>query len=176
MTIHGGPRLSRCPGPHGFAHHTRADPPQRSPVAAAVGVTGELLLTAGILVLLYAAYVLWGTGIQTARAQDEIALGDAYAILRVPRLGDDWEKIVVQGVELSDLARGPGHYPDTAAASELGNFSIAAHRSGHGAPSGHGPTPSTRRPGSSSRATAGSSSRRPARALTPNPPNAGEEI
>jgi sortase (surface protein transpeptidase) len=44
--------------------------------------------------------------------QDEIALGDAYAILRVPRLGDDWEKIVVQGVELSDLARGPGHYPD----------------------------------------------------------------
>lgn len=131
----------------------------------AVGVTGELLLTAGILVLLYVAYVLWGTGIQTARAQDElreeiesqwagpqpdgsaddlpsvdpdqIELGDGYAILRIPRLGEDWEKIVVQGVQLPDLARGPGHYEDTANPGELGNVAIAGHRAGHGAPFAH---------------------------------------
>jgi LPXTG-site transpeptidase (sortase) family protein len=120
----------------------------------------------GILVLLYVVYVLWGTGIQTDRAQDELReqmvdrwsdpvateaapgaaageapvdpaeteIGDGYAVLRVPALGDDWEWVVVQGVELSDLARGPGHYEDTADPGELGNVSIAAHRAGHGAP------------------------------------------
>jgi LPXTG-site transpeptidase (sortase) family protein len=139
--------------------HASVDPPRRGPVATTVAVVGELLLTAGILTLLYVAYILWGTGIQTARAQDdlreqietewtqpgsggaplavepeEITLGDAYAILRIPGLGDDWEKIVVQGVKLSDLSRGPGHYEETADPGELGNFSIAAHRAGHGAP------------------------------------------
>lgn len=139
----------------------------RGRLATVVGVTGELLLTAGILVLLYVAYVLWGTGIQTDLAQDdlreeaselwsdpspsddpppgdeppiavgdpdEIEIGDAYAIMRAPRLGADWEWYVVQGVQLPDLARGPGHYEDTANPGELGNFSVAGHRSGNGAP------------------------------------------
>ncbi|HJU97824.1 MAG TPA: class E sortase [Jiangellaceae bacterium] len=137
-------------------------------MATTVGVAGELLLTMGILVLLYVVYVLWGTGIQTERAQDELHeqmvdgwndpaaaegaeppvaaaaetpldpaeadIGEGYALLRIPALGEDWEWVVVQGVELSDLARGPGHYEDTADPGELGNVAIAAHRSGHGAP------------------------------------------
>jgi LPXTG-site transpeptidase (sortase) family protein len=137
--------------------------PRRSP-AAIIGVIGELLLTAGLLVLLWVGYVLWGTGIQTDQAQDElraqisaewpdpthvgtaatapppeeppdeVELGDGYAILRIPRLGADWAWVVVQGVQLSDLTRGPGHYEDTANPGELGNVAIAGHRAGHGAP------------------------------------------
>ena len=121
------------------------------------GFVGELLLTAGVLVLLFVVYLLWGTGIQAAQAQDdldaqlherwgqleegeqtpeldELDLGDAYGILRIPRFGDDWEKFVVQGVEDEDLKNGPGHYPKSADPGELGNFAIAAHRSGHGEP------------------------------------------
>lgn len=128
--------------------------PRRSAAAVAVGALGELLLTAGALVLLFVVYILWGTGLQTAQAQDdleseleqqwsqlapeepapdpsELADGDAYGILRIPRFGDDWQFTVVQGVQADDLKRGPGHYPNTANPGELGNVGIAAHRSGH---------------------------------------------
>lgn len=131
--------------------------PQRSFVAAIAGGFGELMLTGGVVVLLFVVYTLWGTGIQTASAQDELRneltfdvgqiekeqqpaalddldLGDAYGILRIPRFGDDWEWVVVQGTEPDDLKNGPGHYVDSADPGELGNFSIAAHRSGHGQP------------------------------------------
>jgi len=137
-------------------------------------VAGELVLTAGVLILLYVAYVLWGTGIHADIAQDDlreqtleawsnppvggdddgipveqaspggetptaagaIDIGDGYAFLRIPRFGENWEWVVVQGTNLSDLARGPGHYSDTADPGELGNLSIAGHRSGYGAPFG----------------------------------------
>ncbi|SED81908.1 class E sortase [Jiangella alba] len=141
-------------------HRTSA---RRSPVAAAVGVAGELLLTGGALVLLFAVYTLWGTGIQTAAAQDdlrdqlgfdargggspavgapaeqpadvaELDLGDAYGIMRIPRFGAGWEWVMVEGVEDPDLKNGPGHYPGSADAGQLGNFSVAGHRSGHGEP------------------------------------------
>ncbi len=138
--------------------------PSRSTAQVVIGVLGELLLTSGALVLLFVVYTLFGTGLQTAAAQDdlreqtiswgqppaepdaadpgagavvppeEIPLGDAYAILSIPRFGDDWEKVVVQGVEEEDLKNGPGHYLDSADPGELGNFAIAAHRSGHGEP------------------------------------------
>lgn len=157
---------------HVFRHHERRikvvsmprdgvrasrQPPRRSAWAVAVGVVGELLLTAGAVVLLFVVYMLWGTGLQTAQAQDdlgreleqrwaglddpsdpsgpdEIAEGEAYGILRIPRFGDDYEKIIVQGVEPEHLADGPGHYPDTADPGELGNVGLAAHRAGHGEP------------------------------------------
>jgi len=141
--------------------HAKAPARPSRRVAAVVRVVGEVMLTVGILVLLYVVYVLWGTGIQTEQAQDqlraeisvewrdpvrpestapaeevpeEIELGDGYAILRIPRFGDDWAWVVVQGVQMSDLARGPGHYEDTADPGELGNLAIAGHRAGHGAP------------------------------------------
>ena len=138
-------------------------PRGRGPVSRAVGILGELLLTAGFLILLYVAYVLWGTGIQTERAQDELRerietvwerpaqesteatpdevtaetdarLDEVFGIIRIPRLGSDWEWIVVDDVDLESLSRGPGHYPHSARPGELGNVAIAAHRSGHGAP------------------------------------------
>ena len=37
-----------------------------------LGVAGELLVTAGVVVLLFVAYLLWWTGVETARAQDRL--------------------------------------------------------------------------------------------------------
>ncbi|WP_298328912.1 class E sortase [Haloactinopolyspora sp.] len=134
----------------------RRSAPKSSPLAMIAGGFGELLLTAGALVLLFVVYTLWGTGIQTASAQDdlrqqldfsggqiekqdpgaldELELGDAYGIMRIPRFGEDWEWIIVQGTEDADLKSGPGHYLDSADPGEVGNFAIAGHRSGHGEP------------------------------------------
>lgn len=118
--------------------------------------------------LLYVAYVLWGTGIQTGIAQsdlreqtvgtwaepraaqevttadadepdvhqalEDLQPGDGYALLRIPRLGADWEWVVLEGTDLTHLADGPGHYEGSAHPGELGNLAIAGHRSGHGAP------------------------------------------
>lgn len=41
---------------------------------------------------------------------------------------------VVDGVELSTLRRGPGHYPSSAQPGEEGNFAVAGHRTTYGAP------------------------------------------
>lgn len=150
----------------------RAPRHRRSPVVSAIGVVGELVLTAGVLVLLYVAYVLWGTGIHADMAQDDLReqtldawsgqsesdgsapddgipvesggeessatgqvdIGDGYAFLRIPRFGENWEWVVVEGTDLADLARGPGHYSDSANPGHLGNLAIAGHRSGYGAP------------------------------------------
>jgi sortase A len=60
------------------------------------------------------------------------AEGDAMAQIRIPRIGVD--KIVVEGVTLDDLKRGPGHYPDTPMPGQPGNAAIAGHRTTYGAP------------------------------------------
>jgi sortase A len=58
--------------------------------------------------------------------------GDALANLRIPAIG--LEKIVVEGVSLENLKRGPGHYPDTPMPGQAGNVAIAGHRTTYGAP------------------------------------------
>ena len=60
--------------------------------------------------------------------------GDAFAILRIPRLGTPWAKPVYQGVGLDVLAKGIGHYPDTQLPGQVGNAAFAGHRAGHGNP------------------------------------------
>ena len=60
--------------------------------------------------------------------------GDAFAILRIPRLGAGWAKPVYQGVAASVLVEGIGHYPDTQPPGEVGNVGLAGHRAGHGNP------------------------------------------
>ncbi|CAA9225266.1 MAG: sortase family protein [uncultured Acidimicrobiales bacterium] len=59
-------------------------------------------------------------------------LGSAVAQIRIPRIGLD--KAVVEGVDLSDLRRGPGHYSGTPLPGQPGNSSIAGHRTTYGAP------------------------------------------
>lgn len=123
-------------------------------------IIGELLITAGVLV---GGFVVWQ---QVSEAQlsanqeqhaDELLsfwqsnpslsiedvakefpdLGKGFAILEIPRLGDDWRRIVAEGVGfdvLNDRATGVGHYPGTGMPGEEGNFGISAHRLGNGGP------------------------------------------
>jgi sortase A len=124
-------------------------------------VVGELLLTAGVVLCLFVVYALFGTGVATSQAQDaldrelealdrlevggdttaegaaEAQAGAAYARMRIPRLGEGWEWVVVQGVEVADLQRGPGHYLASADPGEIGNFAVAGHRATYGEPFAH---------------------------------------
>lgn len=124
-----------------------------------LGGVGRAFVTVGILILLFVAYQLWGTGLYTDREQsrlrssfetelkqegstatpDEPApppppTGDAVAILRIPRIGVD--TIVVQGTTREDLRKGPGHYALTPMPGQEGNSAIAGHRTTYGAPFG----------------------------------------
>lgn len=127
--------------------------------AVARGV-GELLITAGLVLLLFVAYQLVWTNFVARQAQGEVAdqirdewqrppgrttaavgtdlrdvdFGEGFAFLRIPRLGRNWSVPVVQGVGLDDLARGVGHYPGSAGPGEVGNFAVAGHRATNGEP------------------------------------------
>ena len=56
------------------------------------------------------------------------------AQIRIPAIGVD--KTVVEGVALSDLKKGPGHFPETPLPGQEGNAAIAGHRTTYGAPFG----------------------------------------
>jgi sortase A len=103
------------------------------------------------VVAAYIAWVLWGTGLYTARQQDAlrgelqeriadprarpgtVLPGDAYAILRIPSI--DLNEIVVQGTGTDALKKGPGHYERTADPwDDSGRVGIAGHRTTYGAP------------------------------------------
>jgi sortase A len=142
-------------------------------LAKVLGAVGRICITAGVLILLFVVYQLWGTGIRTAQAQNrleddfEAALeeaatptpsantttttapteptvpstvppippvpeGEATARIEIPAIGVD--KIVVEGVSLSALKKGPGHYPETPLPGQEGNAAIAGHRTTYGAP------------------------------------------
>ena len=58
--------------------------------------------------------------------------GDAVARIRMPKIGLD--KIVVEGVDVDDLRKGPGHYRSTPMPGQRGNAAIAGHRTTYGAP------------------------------------------
>jgi len=123
----------------------------------AVGSIGRVLITVGILILLFVGYQLWGTGLYTARAQDDLKKdfdkqlaqveedplpadelppappdGEAIARIRIAKIGVDWA--VVEGTETADLRKGPGHYKGTPMPGEIGNSAIAGHRTTYGAP------------------------------------------
>ena len=108
--------------------------------------------------LLFGVYELWGTGLSTHREQDRLgdqlqrtwaavpadragprpqapALpGEAFARLHVPSLPDVEPWVVVEGVGVQDLKKGPGHMPGTAGPGELGNVVLSGHRTTYGAP------------------------------------------
>jgi sortase A len=115
---------------------------------------GELCITAGLVVLLFVAYELWGTGAYTQAQQhklsDELArswnagggnvttervrLGHGVALIRIPRLGKGFHYVVIEGVSVADLRKGPGHYPGTALPGQVGNFVVSGHRTTYLAP------------------------------------------
>jgi sortase A len=112
---------------------------------------GKTFLTAAFILGAYIAWLLWGTGIYTARQQDglrqeinaaienprpqlaEPIPGGAYAILEIPAIEVD--QVVVQGTDVDSLRKGPGHYAKTADPwDEQGRVGIAGHRTTYGAP------------------------------------------
>ena len=52
--------------------------------------------------------------------------------ITIPRLGVDAP--LLEGIRLSTLDRGPGHWPGTAMPGERGNVVVGGHRTSHGAP------------------------------------------
>jgi sortase A len=58
--------------------------------------------------------------------------GDALARIEIPSIEVD--KVVVRGVAVADLRKGPGHYNQTALPGNPGNSAIAGHRTTYGAP------------------------------------------
>lgn len=116
---------------------------------------GELLITLGIVVLLFVVYTLYVTDIVAAQKQDEANTeldkswgepaqqpqsrlkpkpGKPFLRLYIPSLGTDYRYAVIEGVGSAELAVGPGHYPTSALPGEPGNFAVAGHRIGKGAP------------------------------------------
>jgi sortase A len=117
-------------------------------------ITGNIFLAAGFVVLAYVVWLLWGTGIYTSRAQgalrEDISVkiqdprsgelsrtrvlpGDALALLKIPKI--DMDVVVIEGTQIRDLKKGPGHYKDTAYPWEdEGKVAIAGHRTTYGAP------------------------------------------
>ncbi len=124
-----------------------------------VGWAGELLVTLGVLLLLFVAWQLWWTDVVADRAASQVVdelqddfgrgvgaggtadpadvpplPGDAFALMYVPRLGEDWVRPVFEGTDLAVLAKGVGHYSGTAVPGEVGNFAVAGHRTTWGRP------------------------------------------
>lgn len=60
------------------------------------------------------------------------APGDAIAKISIPSIGVT--RTVVESVALSQLKRGPGHYPETPLPGQKGNVAIAGHRTTYGQP------------------------------------------
>ncbi|MBP7973039.1 MAG: class E sortase [Candidatus Nanopelagicales bacterium] len=129
---------------------------KRGPAGTALRLVGELLITAGAVMLLFVVYQLWWTNViadqrteQAAQRAEQLLdapkppewtggqppTGTAFALMYIPRLRDHvWRLPVIQGVGLDQLAEGIGHYPKTAMPGQVGNFAVAGHRATHGEP------------------------------------------
>ena len=165
-------------------------------LAKALSRIGRVLITAGVLILAFVAFQLWGTGIQTRQAQSSAetefeaqtrafeetgtlaggeedpgatttaapgatttttapttattvaggngaaegeqvipappATGGLVGRIQIPSIGADW--YFYEGVDLSILKDGPGHYEGTPMPGQPGNAAIAGHRTTYGAP------------------------------------------
>jgi sortase A len=125
-------------------------------VRQVIRAAGEILLTAGVVGLLFLSYLVWGTGIRAASAQRalsselnlqwqrqapvrgdaadvsperfDVATGQPFAFIRIPAFGQQWRFTLIQGTALAQLNVSPGHVPGTQWPGQLGNFAVAGHR------------------------------------------------
>ncbi|MFG3604041.1 class E sortase [Micromonospora chersina] len=115
--------------------------------------TGEVLITFGLVVLLFAGYEIWGKAVIVDAHQNDLssqlaqewgadptvgpttgpspkpkppAEGKPVAGLYIPKLDKHW--VVVEGVTPDDIRYAPGHYPKSAMPGQVGNFAVAGHR------------------------------------------------
>ena len=131
----------------------------RGPVATVVSVFGELLITAGLVLALFVVYSLWWTNVLADReatkqgnqvrhnwesGREDGNAGpppfntkDGIGFLHVPSMKNG-EVLVKKGTDTKVLNEGVAGYYDAPIKSALpwdkkGNFTLAAHRDGHGA-------------------------------------------
>ncbi|MFE7581737.1 class E sortase [Streptomyces gardneri] len=124
----------------------------RNRIAGIISAFGELLITAGLVLGLFVVYSLWWTNVLADRAADQdgaqvrdrwadgpgaLDTKDGIGFLHVPAMGDD-EILVKQGTTSAILNNGvAGYYTDPIKSAlpqdKQGNFTLAAHRDGHGA-------------------------------------------
>jgi sortase A len=64
----------------------------------------------------------------------KVPFGKAFAIVRIPRFGADYARPVLEGTGSETLTRGMGHYASTVFPGQVGNFSVAGHRTTYGRP------------------------------------------
>ena len=123
---------------------------------------GELLITLGLVLLLFLVWQLWWTDVAAGRTQTRLTheleqtwgrsalpasapttttdpplhlkKGQAFALVHIPRFGRDYVRPVIEGVGAEVLDRGVGHYPGTADPGAVGNFAVAGHRVTYGKP------------------------------------------
>ena len=113
-------------------------------ISRLIDFLGRTMIAAGLLLLSFVAYQLWGTGIVEGRSQTAMAtqfvkplpiqpqLGGLVGRITIPSIGVS--KYVVAGVRLKDLERGPGLFPGSPMPGQKGNVAIAGHRTTFGAP------------------------------------------
>ena len=147
-----------------------------------VRTVGEMLITVGLLLLLFVSWQLWWTDVTANREQavtiealergfqsevgarrgplplpeekaplpekkaplpekkaplatlKSVPLGQAFAIVRIPRFGAGNARPALNGTDDDTLTRGIGHYRGTAMPGLVGNFSVAGHRTTYGRP------------------------------------------
>ncbi|MEQ4300453.1 class E sortase [Plantactinospora sp. B6F1] len=125
-----------------------------SRIRTGIRATGEVLITFGLVILLFAAYEVWGKSTIVNAHQDDLGQqlaqqweepdptvgptptatpkpakpvrGKPIAGLYIPKLDKQW--VVVEGVTQKDIRYAPGHYPTSALPGQVGNFSVAGHR------------------------------------------------
>jgi sortase A len=117
-------------------------------VASVMMVSGALLITDAAVTLLWQEPV---SAVVAHREQTRLkeALIEAppRVIRRMPLPGDGIGRIeipsigvkdyVVEGTDLENLRKGPGHYPETPLPGDRGTVAIAGHRTTYGAPFRH---------------------------------------
>ncbi|MEV4555792.1 class E sortase [Kitasatospora sp. NPDC049285] len=126
-------------------------------------VVGDLLVTAGVLVLLFAGYALWWTdGVADRKAEQAVGrlrgqwsastpapspappppglpgIGEDVGLLHVPAMGRGYQVLIRVGTDPDTLADGvagvyTAPYGEAMPWDREGNFALAAHRDGHGA-------------------------------------------
>ncbi|MER5306921.1 class E sortase [Streptomyces sp. NPDC002773] len=124
----------------------------RNRIAGIISLFGELLITAGLVLGLFVVYSLWWTNVLADRAADQdgaqvrdrwadgpgaLDTKDGIGFLHVPAMGGD-EILVKRGTTSGILNNGvAGYYTDPIKSAlpqdKQGNFTLAAHRDGHGA-------------------------------------------
>jgi sortase A len=144
-------------GATAFTRPVAAPPPRRKDTARTVVRTfGEVLITLGMVVLLFVVYELYVTNIFAARKQAsattslnsewdtvggpqrtnhyDLTDGHGIAKIYIPAFGQDYVFTIVEGTSQADLAIGPGHYSGSALPGQPGNMAVAGHRVSEGAP------------------------------------------